>query len=136
MESSVADSPAERALETRAGERARAKLMKFSDAMSRDLLPETGPARRAGGRPGRWQYRFNSRPSTALHAFSRGRSGRRAGGGESWRQRSAVAVDNAASAAAAAAAAAANTRWNANLLAIATATARPTRGIRRQTTSE
>jgi len=57
-----------------------------------------------------------------------------AGGGESWRQRSAVAVDNAASAAAAAAAA--NTRWNANLLAIATATARPTRGIRRQTTSE
>jgi len=58
-----------------------------------------------------------------------------AGGGESWRQRSAVAVDNAASAAAAAAAAA-NTRWNANLLAIATATARPTRGIRRQTTSE
>jgi len=59
-----------------------------------------------------------------------------AGGGESWRQRSAVAVDNAASAAAAAAAAAANTRWNANLLAIATATARPTRGIRRQTTSE
>ena len=50
MESSVADSPAERALQTRAGERARAKLMKFSDAMSRDLLPETGQAgERAGG---------------------------------------------------------------------------------------
>jgi len=52
MESSVADSPAERALETRAGERARAKLMKFSDAMSRDLLPETGQAgERRAARP-------------------------------------------------------------------------------------